>query len=187
MKYPSTTILSILSIITLALAIINSNKVKTQSGLISLQSDLIADLRAELEEPNFESLFAKNIKAESITVIDEDSSPRVAIGVSNSDSKIILKDANGVTRVAIKQTDNINSIELASTEEIKSYIAIGDLESSWAPTFFAGWLQSNEAYNWLSEDWTSGVYLSLADSLNNFAMQTWADTPTSRPQPAAAP
>lgn len=177
MKNIPIVILSIISISTLTLAIINCNKVQNQSDLISAQSDLISDLRAELEEPNFESLFAKNIQTESITVLDEKSLPRVVINAVN-DPQIVLKDADGVTRVAISQTDDINSIQLASSNKTKSYITIGELESDWAPMFYAGWMQSKEEYGWQGE-WSSGPFLSLADDLNHIAFQTWADSSSS--------
>ena len=42
--------------------------------------------------------------------------------------------------------------------------------------FFAGWLESSERVDWISDDWTSGNYLGLSDTLNNFALQSWSGT-----------
>jgi hypothetical protein len=174
MKYFASTLILILCLSSLILAITNNKKAKMQSDLITELSNLITELRDELEEPNFDTFYAKSIQTESISVLDKSSSLRVKIDVSNDDPRIILKDSEGETRISITQTDDINSIQLASSDNVKSFISIGELESDWAPMFFAGWLELNDAYGWVSDNWISGNYLALADSLNHFAFQSYS-------------
>lgn len=160
-------ILAFISMSSLVLALLN---VKT----IRLQSELISDLRSELNEPQFESLLAKSIQVESLTVVDTNSAPRVAINVSEEGGLIALKDSNGMPRVEISQKGEFNSIQLASNDDTKSFIIIGEKDSKWAPMFFAGWLESSEKDDWTGDNWTSGNYLGLSDTLNNFALQSWS-------------
>jgi hypothetical protein len=159
--------LTAISLSSLTLALLNLKTVR-------LQSELINDLRSELNEPQFESLHAKSIQVESITVVDVNSSPRVAINASEEGALIALKDSKGLPRVEISQKGEFNSIQLASNDDTKSFITIGENDSEWAPMFFVGWLESSEGYDWVSDDWVSGNFLSLSDTLNNFALQAWA-------------